>query len=321
MDEQQPSYRSEFVRSKHHAWLGLTTLGPGFLLGAQMPLFLLLGAAAYALGWIYLPDLPFFRRSVDERRANARLAEAAKSMEVFQQKRDAMHASLTSHSRNRYGELAEVCRQIEQATAEDALSTAGAPDPRLGRLDELMWTFLRLLNLEDGLERFLELERREDLPRLVRDAEAEIDALGNEVEAFKKQGATVVSLDAKERLLQSRLEALEVLRKREARIEETQANLALVCSEQERLDHQIKLIRADAVASRNSSSISARIDATVENLNQTNKWLAEINEFKDMVGQIPATDARVGYQTRDVPPVIPGQKTQPKQPSRSEGRP
>lgn len=321
MDEQQPSYRSEFFRSKHHAWLGLTTLGMGFLLGADRPLFLLLGAAAYALGWIYLPDMSFFRRSVDGKRENAKLAEAAKRMEEFQQKRDALHASLTSRSRARYSELAEVCRQIEHATAEDALSTAGSTDPRLGRLDELMWTFLRLLSLEDGLERFLEQERREDLPGLIREAEAEIGALGQEVEALKKQGGSVVSQDAKERLLQSRLEALEVLRKRQARIEETQANLALVHSEQERLDHQIKLIRADAVASKNTSSISARIDATVENLNQTNKWLAEINEFKDAVGHIPATETRVGYRTRDVPPVIPVDKTKTKQSTRPEGRP
>lgn len=313
MDEQHPSYRSEFFRSKHHAWLGLTTLGMGFLLGADRPLFLLLGAAAYALGWIYLPDMSFFRRSVDGKRENAKLAEAAKRMEEFQQKRDVLHASLTSRSRARYGELAEVCRQIEQATAEDALSTASSTDPRLGRLDELMWTFLRLLSLEDGLERFLEQERREDLPGLVREAEAEIGALGQEVEALKKQGASVVSQDAKERLLQSRLEALEVLRKRQARIEETQANLDLVHSEQERLDHQIKLIRADAVASKNTSSISARIDATVENLNQTNKWLAEINEFKDAVGNIPATETRVGYRTRDVPPVISVDKTKTKE--------
>ena len=34
-------------------------MGAGFL--SAQPLFLILGAAAYSLGWIYLPDLPFFR--------------------------------------------------------------------------------------------------------------------------------------------------------------------------------------------------------------------------------------------------------------------
>lgn len=319
MNEPPPNYRREFFKSKHHAWLGLSTLGMGFLLGADRPLFLLLGVAAYALGWIYLPDLAFFRRFVDGRRATVQQAEAAQQLAEFQQKRDALHAALSARLRARYNELAGVCHQIEQATAEDTLATAGPADPRLSRLDDLMWTFLRLLSLDDSLERFLETERRDDLPGRTRDTEAEIGALAKEVEALKKQGASVLTLDAKERLMQSRLEAREVLRKRQARLEEAQASLALVRSEQERLDHQIKLLRADAVASKNTGSISARIDATVENLDQTNKWLAEINEYKDLVGQMPATEMRVGYRTRSAPPpVIPTEAPKTTQRSRSK---
>jgi len=305
MDQQPPNYRREFFRSKHHAWLGLTTLGLGFVLGASLPILLLGGVAAYALGWIYVPDMRFFKRYVDGQRDAADQAVAAAQLAEFQQKRDAVFSSLTPRLRSRYTELADVCHQIETATADDAMSNSGTADPRLSRLDDLMWTFLRLLSLDNSLERFLEIERREDLPGRIRDADAEVGALGNEVEALKKQGAKVATLDAKESLLQSRLEALAVLRKRQARGEEAQTKLALVRSEQERLDSQIKLLRAEAAASRNTSSISARIDAAVENLDQTNKWLTEINEFKDAVGQIPATEMRVGYRTRSVPPVIP----------------
>ena len=67
-------------------------------------------------------------------------------------------------------------------------------------------------------------------------------------------------------------------------------------SEQERLDQQIKLIRADAVASKNAETLTARIDATVEHLDQTNKWISEMDEFKDLVGDLPSTELRVGYQ-------------------------
>ncbi len=308
MDQQPPSYRTEFLKSKQHAWLGLITLGMGFLFSSYNPLFFLFGAAAYALGWIYLPDMPFFRRLVDGKRNAAEQAVAARELAEFQQKRDALHASLPTHLRTHYDELADVCRQIEQATAEDALSAAGPADPRLGRLDELMWTFLRLLGLEDSLERFLETERRENLPGRIQEAEGEIATLGRELEALKKQAGSVSTQDAKERLLQSRLEALDVLRKRQLSVGQTQANLRLVCSEQERLENQIKLIRADAVASKNTTSISARIDATVENLNQTNKWLAEINEFKDSVGGLPPTGTRIGYSPNAVPPKLPGTK-------------
>ena len=72
-------------------------------------------------------------------------------------------------------------------------------------------------------------------------------------------------------------------------------------SEQERLDQQIKLIRADAVATKNAEALTARIDATVEHLDQTNKWLSELDEFKDLVADMPATELRVGYQATATP--------------------
>src|SRR5205814_4834768 len=102
----------------------------------------------------------------------------------------------------------------------------------------------------------------------------------------------------------SRLERLEVLRKRQQRIDQAQENLALVVSEQDRLNQQIKLIRADAVATKNADALTARIDATVEHLDQTNKWLSELDEFKDLVGDMPATEMRVGFDSTTTPPLI-----------------
>ena len=92
-----------------------------------------------------------------------------------------------------------------------------------------------------------------------------------------------------------------MLRKRQQRSEQAESNLALVVSEQERLDQQIKLIRADAVATKNAETLTARIDATVEHLDQTNKWLSELDEFKDLVGDMPSTELRVGYQATATP--------------------
>jgi len=302
MDEQPPNYRREFFRSKHHAWLGLLTLGMGFLLGADRPLFLLLGGAAYVLGWIYLPDMGFFRRAVDRRREESKLAVTAQELAEFQQKRDALLASLSSHLRRRYHELAEVCRQIEKTTMDGPRAAGELADPRLRKLDELMWTFLRLLSLEDASEKFLETERREDLPGRVREAESEIASLSAQIESLNAQRNNSLR-DTKEQLLQSRLEALAILRKRQERVEESQADLALVRSEQERLESQIKLIRADASATKGTAGISARIDATVEHLEQTNKWLTEIGEFEDQVGDMPVTGGRVGYSP-SAPPKI-----------------
>jgi DNA repair exonuclease SbcCD ATPase subunit len=168
----------------------------------------------------------------------------------------------------------------------------------LRKLDELMWTFLRMLTIEEALDRFLETERRDDVPRLGKDGEGELAALTADLEALKRQKADPGIIESKQRLISSRLERLEVLRKRLQRIEQAQGNLRLVVSEQERLEQQIKLVRADAIARKSAETLTARIDATVEHLDQTNQWLAEMDEFQDLVGELPVTPVRVGYEPR-----------------------
>lgn len=302
MEAQAPNYRGQFLSSPHHAALGVLTLGLGFI-SANL-LGLIIGATLYTLGWIYLPDLPFFRRWVDRRGDNARRAADLQRIAEFLQHRDALLNSLSSSRRERYSRLAAVCRDIETASSDSPLTAAGTTaDPRLRKLDELMWTYLRLLGIEESLEQFLETERRENLPGVLQEAEAEVKRLSGELDALKSKGPSA-ALETKQRYLGSRLERLEVLRKRQQRLDQAQENLALVVSEQERLDQQIKLIRADAVATKNAEALTARIDATVEHLDQTNKWLSELDEFKDLVADMPATELRVGYAAT-TPPVIP----------------
>jgi hypothetical protein len=266
-----------------------------------------------------MPDLPFFRRWVDGRRDAAKRAEEAQKVAGFVQRRDALLRSLVPGRRERYSRLAQVCREIEIASADSLLASADpATDPRLRKLDELMWTFLRLLGIEESLDDFLETERRENVPATVKQAEVEAARLNSEVDALKAKGGDP-SLETKQRYLGSRLERLEVLRKRQQRIEQAQANLELVVSEQDRLEQQIKLIRADAVATKNAESLTARIDATVEHLDQTNKWLSEMDEFKDLVGDMPPTELRVGYQATPPtpPPIIEAIPTRSRNPARS----
>lgn len=309
MEEQPPNYRAEFLRSPQHATLGFLTLGLGFISGQVLGL--IVGAVGYALGWLYLPDLGFFRRRVDARRAAARRAAEAQKVAEFVRRREVLLDSLSESRRERYYRLSAVCGDIEGASADNPLATGDpASDPRLRKLDELMWTFLRLLGIEESLEQFLETERGDNLPGTLQEAEAEAARLTAELAALRAKGDGT-SVDTRQRYVNSRLERLEVLRKRQQRVSQAQENLALVVSEQDRLDQQIKLIRADAVATKNADALTARIDATVEHLDQTNKWLSELDEFKDLVADMPATDLRIGYQAQpspQAPPVIePGQ--------------
>jgi DNA repair exonuclease SbcCD ATPase subunit len=252
--------------------------------------------------------MPFFRRWVDRRCDSAKRAGEAEKVAEFVRRRDALINSLSYETRLRYSQLAQVCRDIESASADNPLASADPNvDPRLRKLDELMWTYLRLLSIQQSLQQFCTTERQEDVPTLQKEAEAEIKRLGAEIEGLKDKGDTG-SYDSKQRYLNSRLERLDVLRKRQQRIEQADSNLQLVVSEQERLEQQIKLIRADAIATKNSSALTARIDATVEHLDQTNKWLSEMDEFKDLTGDMPPTEQRVGYEAPKIgaaPPPIP----------------
>ncbi len=318
MDEQAPNYHREFLKSPQHAALGLLTLGAGFVSGMALPL--IAGATIYTLGWIYLPDLPFFRRWVDRRHEAAKQAADSQKVAEFVRRREALLTSLAPERRARYSRLAQVCHDIETASADNMLASADpSTDPRLRKLDELMWTYLRLLGIEESLQQFLETERRENVPAISKDAEAEVARLNSEVEALKAKGNSA-ALDTRQRYLSSRMERLDVLRKRCERSEQAEANLALVVSEQERLDQQIKLIRADAVATKNAETLTARIDATVEHLDQTNKWLSELDEFKDLVGDMPPTDLRVGYEAAATPssppPIIEGVPFKKREPTR-----
>lgn len=309
MDEQAPNYRREFLGSPYHVAFGFLTLGIGFL--SANPLGLIVGGTLYALGWLHLPDMAFFRRWVDRRHEAARRAEEIQKVTEFVRRRDTLLNSLSLSRRERYSRLAAVCRDIETASADNMLASADhGADPRLRKLDELMWTYLRLLGIEESIEQFLETERREDLPGIVKDAEAEVARLTSEVDDLKAK-ADNGTLETRRRYLGSRVERLEVLHKRQQRIQQAQENLALVVSEQDRLDQQIKLIRADAVATKNAEALTARIDATVEHLDQTNKWLSELDEFKDLVADMPATELRVGYTAAPLPPVLDHTQPQP----------
>src|SRR5437870_9528220 len=187
MEDQAPNYRREFLKSPQHAALGLLTLGAGFVSGMALPL--IAGATLYTLGWIYLPDFSFFRRWVDRRQDAAKRAQEMQKVAEFVRRRETLINSLSPDRRLRYGGLAKVCHDIETATADNLLaSTDPSTDPRLRKLDELMWTFLRLLGIEQSLEQFLETERREDVPALCKDAEAEATRLKSEIDGLKAKG-------------------------------------------------------------------------------------------------------------------------------------
>jgi hypothetical protein len=281
------NYRRAFWTSRHHAWLGIITLGLGFASGE--PLGLLAGAVAYAIGLIFLPDAGFFRRAIDARHNSTRDSAAAAELATFQQEHEKQLAGLSTARRARYQQLVAVCRDIETASGEHRSSDSIRIDTssRRQKLEELTWTYLRMLSIDQSLEVYLETERKEQVPAAVRSLESDAQALTAEIASLQVSHPNTATLAGKQRLLTSRLERLDALQQRLRRIEQAQSNHDLICSEQERLVEQVKLIRADAIATQNADTLTSRIDLSIEHLASTNKWLSELAEFKDLTAQMP----------------------------------
>jgi hypothetical protein len=267
------SPRQAFFKSPHHAALALGTIGTGFATG--QPLGLIAGAVAYVLGWLYLPDLGFFARWRERKAAEAIERERQAALGEFAIQRDALLGELTERRRARHEKFVQTCQQIAAAPA--------GFDPRSSKLEEMQWTYLRLLTIEQTLEIFLEGERRDGVPILLNEAQDEVAALEKEIARHPAGSGP----PAREKLLESRRSRFEVLQQRAARIEEATANAQLSTAELERLEEQVKLIRADAVAAKNAGAMSERMDATFEHLAQTNRWLAEMDQFRDQLGELP----------------------------------
>jgi hypothetical protein len=287
-----PSYRRLFWRSAEHLWLAVSTLGLGFASGE--PLGLLVGGVAYALVHVYAPDSGWFRRRADARRNLVEQGETARQAAEFEAQRTQLLDNLSSERRRRYQALVVVCEEISAASAEaGAGELALSMDTRLRKLDELLWTYLRLLTIEQSLEAYLETERRDNLAANTSAAEQEVAALEAELADGPGGGAGKVdpARETRKKLLASRRERLEALRQRLARVAQARANGDLARSEQERLVEQAKLIRADAVAHKNAEALGARIDLSIEHLAETNRWLSDLAEFKDLTAQLPPVPA------------------------------
>ncbi|MEI8312863.1 MAG: hypothetical protein WCH98_19110 [Verrucomicrobiota bacterium] len=281
------NYHKEFLKSPEHLWTAVGTIGGGLAAGNVVGL--LVGVAAYALSWIYLPDAPFFKKKVDAKAVA--LAERDEEVHAaeFRIRRDAMRSALSDDRQSRYNELAAVCQEIESGSAGN--------DALFGKLDELMWTLLKLLTMEETIGRFLEESKGEDLDAQISEARGEVDKLAAE----KPEAGS-----SREKFIASRQQVLEVLQKRKEAISGAGDNLGLVRSEEERLGHQIRLLRAEAVATRNSDMLTVKINSSVATLQDTNALLSQMSSYQELVADIPQTNARIGYgEIAPTPPPLP----------------
>ena len=272
----QLNYCKEYLGSQEHLWAGVFTLGPA--IASASAIGFMVGAVAYAITWIYLPGMDFFRRKVDLKAEALTRTENDAVVAEFKARRDKIRRGLNSENQERYNELAGVCQEIE--------STGNGNDALFGKLDELMWTYLKLLAMDEAIGRFLEESKGDDLSVQLAAAQSEMGKMDLENPA---KGSS------RERLRDSRRQVLEVLQKRQEAAGSAADNLGIVRSEAERLGHQIRLLRAESVASRNSELLTAKINSSVETLQDTNSMLSQMSDYQEMIADMPPDGARTGY--------------------------
>jgi len=289
----QINYFKEFIHSKDHLVLAGISLGIGFI--SANILILILGVTAYGLGVMFLHDSAYFKKKTDAKYQEVQKQFDMEKMRKFKEKQIKVYESLSDTRREAYNSLAAVCRDIEQATV--TIDIEGS-DMRLRKIDELMWTYMKLLCIDQSIEVFLEYERKENVPDEVKEAETRLAQIAKEMEELKASAKPAI-LESKQRLFSSFSEKVEVLKKRLQRIEMAKINVEVVKAEQDRLIQQIKLLRADAMASKNAEALTSRIDASISHLDDTNKWVSQMGEFQDFSDDIPLAANRIGFEQKN----------------------
>jgi hypothetical protein len=254
-----------FAKSPHHAWLGLLTLGAG--LATLSGIGAVAGLAAYALGWIYLPDSRLFRNWLAARQQG----DDGKKLRDFLYQRRQIYDALRPPARARYDALAAEIESLQQEFRRDHRLDAEIVRQRNERLSNLAWTFLRLLHTGEMLDRFIESENPAELARKIGAMEQELAGL----DPLAKAGLA--------ESLRSRLESLKSRLDKRRGADESRE---LTASEQERIAELVKLFRADHLASRDAGALSHEIDGAATQLDRTRDWLSSL-EFDSSPSDIP----------------------------------
>lgn len=278
-------YLKAFLKSGDHAALALLTLGATFASGE--PLALVIGAALYIVGWVYLPDRAGFRAKVNAR-ANA--VDATRESAVFatlQTERARLFAQLNDAARQRYEALARVCADIEEQLAIAPAGTIAPAD----KLDGLMWSYLGLLATERRLDSHLVKEDSENFSARIEEFDAELKTLEEELARTAPESP---SYETKFRLVGAKQEGLEALRRRYEQFNRSMDNLAVVRAEQTRIEEQLKLLRSDFFANQSADALARRISDTIDSLSTGSRVATELTPT---MPELPTLRTkRVGYK-------------------------
>ena len=279
-----------YATSPWHAWAALVTLGPA--LASADPWYGVLGVAAYLGSGVFLPDTPWFRRWLERReQERARVEEQAASAE-WQRQQKVYHDPLNAARKAEFAEVDRIANDIERLVRD--LSAEGREvdaTQALAQVDSLVWTFLRLLKVEQDQHGHLQTEYRDDLPEELARAQEELARLEAALPSLEA-GREDKSASARIRIASSQRERIQVLRQRLEKLRVAEAEFELVRVEKARILDLFKLLRADLQSSRDLHGFSSRIDESRRAWTQSQDTFQHLDFLREDTLRVPLASGR-----------------------------
>jgi len=223
------------------------------ILGFGHPAFWLLGMA-YEVGYL------FFMAGSDRFQRLVQGTALLKEKQKWKEKQTNVFINLDLESQERYGKLAYLCNMIIRNA--DNLRVADQDDLRISGLNQLLWTFMKLLNSKIKINKILKQVTREDI-------EKEINRITTRMS--KEDPASAIH-----RSLQG---SLDIEKKRLDNLIKAGDSMKVVESELDRIEKQINLLHEESLVSSDPDVLTGKLDSVMESLQGTSRWMSEHNEL------------------------------------------
>jgi hypothetical protein len=253
------------------------------VLGLANPGFWFLGAAAEIAYLGALSSSGRFQKLVQGERLAAKAQDHDDRVKASFQR-------LSRHAQTRYRNLVAECRQI-LGLAELEPGGDVFQGLRTGKLNELLWLFMRLLRSREQIT----------------STQARVER-GELEEANASLRARAEAADPDSPLARSLWATLAIQEKRLENLDNAGRNLAVVDAELERIEQQVRLLREESAVSGSPEVLSARLDAVSSTLTETSRWMDEHSDLlsteeghEALSGGLPSLPA----PPLDEPPPIP----------------
>lgn len=249
---------THFLGTWSHALLAVATLGLPLAFGTVPMIFG--GLAAYGLGWIFLPDLPFFRRAIEAKeQAEARAKDDAGKATVAEA-RVFFEAKLQSAEQARWRRFQSNYEDLRGDFVQRGM------DEESELLERLSHNFLLLLAAKVDIEAYNQS----------RPATAELERKRTKLEADIGSLNTRPNLLASEqRLVNSWQEQLGALDRQSEQNRQIEVSYRLTLSELERLELELANLKASLIA-QPSEHLADRIGETLQEVTASQRVIRDV---------------------------------------------